>query len=246
MVNNNSFETFVIIFQGRCGSTYLVEALDSHPEIECVGEKLASLRKKKYNADDQLGWANNFLTHMDSPGVSQKGFKTKLRDVLNKSGFRDLLQSLNTRIIHLRRRNVVKLTISSFNSVRIRKKTGDWNIYDSTHKPSETAIDSEVFASWLGGVEKRALDEMAFVVALDLPVLTLFYEDFLCDPSSYFEQIFSFLNVPIREVTGKSFKSTNDDLRLAISNFDELRSQYSGTPYEAMFDEVIFSPETSK
>ena len=40
---------------------------------------------------------------------------------------------------------------------------------------------------------------------------------------------------------GQVRKNTNDDLREAVSNFDELRSHYIGTPYEQMFDEVLVS-----
>jgi hypothetical protein len=37
----------------------------------------------------------------------------------------------------------------------------------------------------------------------------------------------------------RTLKHTNDDLRQVILNFDELRSDYVGTPYECMFDEVL-------
>jgi len=240
-LDSKTLRTFVIIFQGRCGSTYLVEALDAHPEIECTGEKFAALKKQQHNANDQLEWAKYHFTTAESPETSEKGFKTKLRDVLDLPGFKKLIQSLNTRVIHLRRRNVVKLTMSSFNSVRLKHKTGDWNLYKSSEKLSETVVDPETFASWLGNVEERAVKELSFVERLELPTLTLFYEEFLGNSTKYFEKIFSFLDLPFYEVKGNAIKSTSDDLRLAISNFEELKSHYRGTRYEGMFDEVISS-----
>ena len=244
-LDSKILRTFVIIFQGRCGSTYLVEALDAHPEIECTGENFAALKKQKHDAHDQLEWAKCYLTTAESPQTLEKGFKTKLRDVLDLPGFKELIQSLSTRIIHLRRRNVVKLTISSFNSVRLKHKTGDWNLYKSTDRLPETVIDLETFASWLGSVEERAVRELSFVERLELPTLTAFYEDFLVNSTKYFEAIFSFLDLPFYDVKGRAIKSTSDDLRLAISNFEELKSNYKGTRYEWMFDEVISSQSGS-
>ena len=43
---------------------------------------------------------------------------------------------------------------------------------------------------------------------------------------------------------GQVRKNINDDLREAVSNFDELRSHYVGTPYEQMFDEVLVSVQS--
>ena len=147
MQANNSLEPFVIIFQGRCGSTYLVEALDKHPAIECADERLAAIKKQNCGADIQLEWAEDFLSQRHHSGTTQKGSKTKLRDVLDPADFSQLLQSLDCRIIHLRRNNVVKLTISNFNSVRINDKTGDWNLYNRTNPLSKTSIDLETFDS---------------------------------------------------------------------------------------------------
>ena len=38
---------------------------------------------------------------------------------------------------------------------------------------------------------------------------------------------------------GRTEKATSDDLAVALENFNELKSIYAGTAYEAMFDERV-------
>jgi hypothetical protein len=76
---------------------------------------------------------------------------------------------------------------------------------------------------------------------LVLPTLRLYYEDLLIDERTIFARVLSFLEVQPKPLQGGTLKNTSDDLREAISNFDELRSHYLGTPYEQMLDEVLIS-----
>jgi hypothetical protein len=52
--------------------------------------------------------------------------------------------------------------------------------------------------------------------------------------------------VRFRRVEPATRKITSDDLHAAIVNFDDLRSRYAGTPYEAMFDEVLVPEEAGR
>jgi len=76
---------------------------------------------------------------------------------------------------------------------------------------------------------------------LQSPKLILSYEELLKNQDVFLQRVFSFLEVEIRPVTGKTLKITSDDLRDVIDNFDDLRARYRGTQYEPMFDEVIIN-----
>jgi hypothetical protein len=78
-----------------------------------------------------------------------------------------------------------------------------------------------------------------FAAGLQLPKLQLFYEDMLVDQHGFMQRVFDFLEVKAHAVQAKTLKNTSDNLRDVIENFDELRLQYEGTPYAAMFDEVV-------
>ena len=147
---------FVMIFQGRCGSTYLMEALDSHPGITCCFEHLATLKRRKITAAEQLQWARRFLIDGKGSDAQIRGFKTKLRDVLDLDRFGRMLREIGARIIHLQRRNTIKATVSFFNSVRLRKITGDHNLYDRQVDLASIVIDRDEFEEWLKAAEQTA------------------------------------------------------------------------------------------
>ncbi len=225
---------FVILFPGRTGSTFLVSALDSHPDVEAKGEVLDGLRAK--GVETQRAWVNRYLR---GPAVGRSkaiGFKTKLRDVLDQEAFTAAVERYNTQIIVLDRRNDVKHAVSRITARVLRERTGRWNRYEGSEELGLLEIDPEDFASRLGAVEEEKGVIRSFVDGLDRPHLHIDYEDLCADPPATFETVFKYLGVRSLPVAGATLKNTSDDLREVIANFDELRKLYAGTPYEAMFD----------
>jgi LPS sulfotransferase NodH len=237
-VPHDPVTTFVLFFQGRAGSTYLIEALDSHPAIVAEKEELSVEWMKERSASAQLQWARKFLTPPFSEGCRAVGFKTKLKDVLDPEGLGQLLKDLNTRVILLRRRNLVKLAISFLNAERLHDATGDWNLYAAKDRPPPVSLDPSVFRNYLTGVEEADRELVDYVRRLGLQTLCIYYEGLFGAQQATLVEVLSFLGVPIRPVEGRCLKNTSDDLRQAVLNLDELQSEYVGTPYEAMFDEV--------
>jgi LPS sulfotransferase NodH len=227
---------FVVIFQGRCGSTYLVEALHKHSRIHCEKEYFSTIRKQKGSADGQLRWLAELY---DSPpvGCSAVGFKTKLADVMDRDGFVRMLGERQVHIIHLQRRNTVKLTVSLLNAMRLNELTGDWNLYRASDRPTKLRVDLDDFDHWLKNSERLSEDEAAFVSRLRLPTLNAYYEDVLSDEAESLQEIMGFLGVDFEPVRGDAMKVTSNDLRDAVENFDELLGRYRGTSYEPMFVE---------
>lgn len=225
---------FVTIFQGRCGSTYVMEALNSHPEIDAQMEIFSTLKKRKLNADRQIEWLRKYFFANETASKAI-GFKTKFSDVLDLNKFSNALIESNCRIIHLQRNNLIKLTVSFFNSVRIKESTGDWNIYNEQNKLDSTVINPAIFNDWLVKIQEAADFENKFIKNLGLPTLECYYENLLEDHDAFFERIFDFLEVKHMPVKGNAVKSTSDKLSDAISNYNELKNRYSGTVYESMF-----------
>ena len=230
---------FVILFLERDGSTYMIGMLNSHPEIATVYERFSVMRQKGQNAREQLTWAREFFTPPFIGRTAAMGFKTKLVDVLDPEGFAQLLHEKECRIIHMRRRNLVKAVISKINAKRLYQATGNWNLYDKSDRRPPLEVDPEHFADLLQ--EREELDEElnTYIEQLDLPKLAVCYEGLLQDRDGVLEAIFAFLNVRQYPVEEKTMKHTRDDLRQALRNFDELRARYEGTEYGPMFDEIL-------
>ncbi|NLF65487.1 MAG: hypothetical protein GX579_12905 [Chloroflexi bacterium] len=230
---------FVILFIERDGSTYMTSMLASHPAIEMVYERFSVMVLRGDGAAEQLAWAREYFT---APLIGRRaamGFKTKLVDVLDPNGFATLLHEKGCHIIRMQRRNTVKAVVSRINARRLYEATGKWNLYDQSDRVPPAVIDPAEFHQYL---QEREQDEQAlddYVQRLQLPTLPIAYEELLLDRDGVLASVFSFLGVEPHPVTAKTMKHTRDDLREAVTNFDELRESVAGTPYAAMFDEVL-------
>lgn len=228
---------FVIFFQGRSGSTYLSEALDSHPDIHCEMERLVGLRRS--GAEAQMAWIHDFLTGNQYNDVSAIGFKTKLDDVLDQKGLANLLRGIRARIILLSRLNVVKMVVSWFNSERLYEMTGAWNQYPPASALGAFDIDLEKFDRRLGLVLHGKARLESYVHSLNLPLIQVCYEDLLINEHRTLTPVCKFLDVEPLPLRGECIKATSDDLRKVITNFDALHRLYQGTHYQQMLEEVL-------
>jgi len=230
---------FVVLFVERAGSTYLITALKSHPDVLARTEKLDALRQEGKSAAEQLEWADSFLT---PPLVGRHraiGFKTKLVDVLDRDGFARVLAQRGCRIVQLQRRNAVKAVISTINARRQWQKSGNWNLLSESTRLEPFLVDPDEFNRLLEEREALDADLDGYVQRLRRPTLQLYYEDLLQDEDGFVRRTLGFLNCNAKPQQGSTLKNTKDDLREAILNFDQLRTRYAGTRYEPMFDEVL-------
>ena len=229
---------FVVFFQGRSGSSFLTTALDSHPQIRAAGEILADVWDQ--GAGAQLRQTQECLAPPLIGRHAAVGFKTKLMDVLDPEELATLLRQIQPRIILLLRRNRVKLVVSWINAARLHKKKHKWQSYTEEERPSlPFAIDIGDFMCRLQTLDGLRQSLACYVSGLGLPTLPLYYEDLLLDEQRAFERVFSLLRVKPKAVQPESIKTTSDNLREVIKNFEELRSHYRGTALEEMFDEVL-------
>lgn len=231
---------FVVFFEGRSGSTYLIESLHDQPDIYAEKEFFAELRSKNKGARDQLDWTRNYFTPQEGDRYRAIGFKAKLQDILSPEGLTSLLREFAARAILLNRRNRVKLVVSLLNALRLNEATGEWNLYDAGDRPAAFRIDVNTFRDWLEKIEGANGRLVKYVEGTGLPLLRIDYEDLLVDERGTMSAVCGFLGVaydPSRR--GKCLKNTDDDLRNVVLNLDQLRSAFAGTRYDPMFDEVL-------
>lgn len=230
---------FVVLFIERDGSTYLISLLQSHPSVRTLFERFAVLRQQGATAEAQLSWARSYLRPPLIGRHAAIGFKTKLVDVLDPDGFAALVQSEGIKVIHMRRRNLVKAVISRINARRLYEATGNWNLYRSADQMPAMPIDPAEFDLFLREREEADQSLAAYVRGLAVPALPVEYESLLSDRDGVMSEVSAFLNIRVAAVTAKTLKNTRDDLREVVENFDALRARYAGTPYFQMFDEVL-------
>jgi LPS sulfotransferase NodH len=227
---------FVILFEGRTGSTHLIELLRSHPHVRAKGEALASIEKKGGTAEDQLRWTHRALTASLFSPWRAVGFKTKLRDVLEPDGFFALLRQFSPLIIRMKRENVVKRIVSSFNARHIQEATGRWNLVKGQSQLPPLIVDIDEFEERFIECLAREARLDAFIDGLGLRVHVVEYDFLLRNQVAVLDELFAQLDLRPVPTTSKFTKATNDDLRKAVANYEELKARYVGTPFEWMFE----------
>ncbi len=229
---------FVLLFEGRTGSTHLIRSLDLHPRVRAMDERLSSILHLRLGARTQHLWASWALRWTWLGRYDACGFKTKFRDVADPAGFAQLLKARGATVIHMRRRNQIKLVVSVLNASRLRDATGKWNLEAEADRLPAFEIKIDVFKRLLEARETRDRVLEDYIGGLGLEVVAIDYEDLLADEQGVFDRVFRALGVePIKIERAGVIKGTSDDLRKAVVNFDELRASFAGTPYEKMFDE---------
>lgn len=230
---------FVMLFVERSGSTYLTTLLNSHPDVYAQGENFDALQQQGKGAREQMAWAKEVLTAPLIGRNKARGFKTKTMDILDPDGFARLVQNQQCKIIQLQRRNLVKSVVSTVNAKRLWEKSGNWNLLDEKNRLSEFTVAPDVFDKLLNQRIQWDNELESYVQQLHLPTLKLVYEELLTDEADFIHRIYSFLELKPKPAQGITLKNTKDNLRNVLLNFDELREKYAGTPYQAMFDEVL-------
>lgn len=235
----SEIQRYVLFLIGRVGSTYLMELMNSHPNIKALGEELHDLHAK--HSDAQLAWMRKYFTPPLVGRYKVVGFNAKLEQILEPDEFAKLMREFNCSVINLQRRNRIKGTVSYFVGRKLSESTGMWGLFKDENRPSAVFIDLAEFDEHLQTREQLQQELDKYIDELGLPTLFLSYEDLLVKREDVLQQIFTFLNVKPLPATANTLKITNDDLRKAILNFDELKAKYIGTKYEKMFDEILVS-----
>lgn len=231
----SAVQRFVVLFPGRTGSTFLMSALRGHPQVRATGELVGPLRTQ--GADVQMRAMRDFYRGPLVSKARAAGFKTKLVDVRDRDAFAGLIHDLDVRVLVLARENHVKHVVSRANAKRLKETTDRWNRRPGDDELPPISIPPDEFAAALSRVEAHQTDIEAWVAHLRVPTARFTYEALLASGQETFDAVCSFIGVDRAPLQGLTEKATNDDLRVALANFDEVRAHYAGSPYEAMFDE---------
>ena len=232
---------FVILFDGRVGSTHLVSTLNQHSNILCYHEIFADNKHEErhsfqsfLNRDsvlsktwlDAMNSIDPFLSNSEKIGAF--GFKVKISDIIGLDDFADFLVTNNFKVIHLYRRNIIKSLVSTFNGLKLsNKNNGHWNIHSSESTSlGQITIDPLEFNKWFFG---RVLCERVtqdFVQDLPLDVLRLSYEDLFSEHQVSIKRVLNFLGFENSNLKGNFKKITSDDLSKAVSNLTEIKALF--------------------
>jgi hypothetical protein len=219
---------FILLFEGRTGSSYIMNALDSLPYVKSCGELL--VRK---TADEQERILRDLY---ETAGVESIGLKTKLRDIADTDRFVRLMAEYDVKMLVMYRKNLVKLALSRLNAKRIFQAYGTWNLAKGQNPLPAFAPTPAEFDEALNFRKTKEDELKAFVSSMNYPHIVRYYEDLLDDKPQLFADMFKYFKITPDPLYSEVKKNTSDDMRDTLLNFDDIKAHYQGTPYEEMFD----------
>jgi hypothetical protein len=216
---------FIILGQGRTGSTLLVELLNQHPDIHCEEE---ILNKNFFILGKKIPFPFLYIK-----GISRKknrkvfGFKFKLEHIINDqniepSMFINKLYSNGYKIIYLYRHDVVQQEISSLLAWHNKK----YHIYE--HEKFEfkpITINKNYFIKRLK--QRIAYRKVEYRLLENLKHKSIVYEYSLLNNFEHqktIDSIFSYLQVNPVEVLAKMKKSNTFKNEEIITNYSEIQA----------------------
>ena len=220
---------FIILFQGRTGSSYLTESINSYPGIVMLPEILGGEAQKATPKHVALQIKKlNKVFRKDNTG-----FKAKLADVLDHKALTAYIKDNDIKIIYMVRKNLIKLAISVINGRRLFKETGLWNLENAQDRLPPFRVDLPELDHVLTVRERQEEELREFVAGLPTTI-EVEYEDLLHNEKQTLKKLYTFLGVPFVHTKGTTYKNTDDDISKAILNYEEVVSRYKGTKYEEM------------
>ena len=244
---------FVVLTFPRSGSTWLMNMLDSHPEVVAYDELFLGGEGVQPQADDQLDFAT-YLEHVpqatrrfrvphrisylrsvfrERPGTRAVGFKLIYGQVTANPGLLQYFAVRRVRAIHLVRANLLDAVIS----YEAARETGVFHRRRGEPAPHGTVrLDADGIRERLGYMEWAVARGRVWLERFRLPRVEVAYEELIGRRDETLGTLLRFLDVDPRlesldsELVRVRGGSTLD----LVENADEVRASLTGTRFEWM------------
>ncbi len=243
------FTRFIILCSARSGSNYLRSLLNSHSRALAFGELfqnpvriswhlpgyLALPRQLRLYRQDPRAFIDNVVFGPVPDCIAAVGFKIFYEHtgpVDRSHVWRCLLADRSLKVIHLKRRNKLEQMLSLQKALQ----TGQW-FTRSPHRIQDTSVhlDANACRKWF---ETANANERIFdVLFAKHDIHEILYEDLCADPVKTMDAVQVFLEVERESLLARTQKQARQMPSQVISNYLDLKEQFSGSPWEACFHE---------
>ena len=246
---------FVIIFEGRTGSSYVVSCLNKHPQVLCYPEIFANpeIENKKdtlcaitqgleieKRVKSPANLKRQILQYAPEEILEKKrlhavGFKLQLPQFPNLKFLSLHLQKHCYKLIHLKRNNIIKSVVSELNAHKLYQKHKTWNATNQQQIQKSVYIPPKKFYQTLKNRVIKEREHQQFYNAYTGDKKTYYYEYLQENHDAFLYDLFDYLNLMPQKIKGDFFKNTSPQLQDAIQNYDEIKALLKGTYFEQYF-----------
>jgi hypothetical protein len=243
----------VIIASQRSGSTFLVQCLDSHPQIRCFHEILAGALCSRRDVPEKIdrfrilrkiwqytasgAWRpaallDGFYARGEAPVMAFKAMYNHLGDPRTRRYFG---HHTEIRVIHLRRDNLLKQYVSKI-SAQKRFAGGPWSTTRSLSVLSLRISPERAIKEMQRMRDLFQKHEQLFSrhSKIELVYETMIDGQYLSDETTI--AIADLLELNPAPMRATSVKANPDKLELLIENYDQVVHELRGTEFERFLD----------
>jgi len=244
-----TYKRFVILCCPRSGSNLLRSLLNSHTQIIALSELFRGFVPINWGLpgfsqrlpvwtlyrNDPVQFLDRVVFREYPSGIDAVGFKL-LYDHVQKDGNRSICSHLQQdnklRIIHLKRRNLLRCLIS----LKRAKLTDEWvNVNGRPSREVSLVLDPGECFEALETMRRQELEADRLFRKSDL--IDIYYEDLDRNQQHEILRVQKFLGVPVLSLKPSLYRITRQPLSKVILNYDEIKGEARGTPWEAFFDD---------
>lgn len=229
--------TFIILMNGRCGSSLLVSYLNQIPHLLCYPEILHILPANKQQdvlyaflngkevdllGNSEIGYSGIYRKDKDADQLVSAGFKVKWGDLAVMDKFLSLCRANGIKLLYLTRTNIFKSALSRYQALKFYEEYGDYNKTSEDQKLAPIHIDIAEFEKLLAQEEYfyHALNDIVVSYGVTVPGLT--YEQLVAEPAESINLFLEYLASSYR-IDQQSRDSNSELLITHFNNSDQDR-----------------------
>jgi len=263
-------ERFVILFNGRSGSSHLVSCLNSQPDVLCLPEVLAntaireSLRIfEKFSSDGPEAVLNMQPFHAqqrrtniasffptqppeEKTAATKFGLKIQARDILGKRQLVQAIRDSGCKVIYLTRLDRFGAMISFFRAMRLKARYNTYQARSDAHIVEQISINPLEFLEFY--VRRKADDarlaKLARGLGKTVDLLEIDYARLNEAPDEAFADIFGFLQVNKPLAVKSAFVKNTSSLEEAVVNLAQLQHIAAGV--DSLYSEIVNASRSAR
>ncbi len=236
---------FFVVCPARSGSTLLMSALESHPDVERtlmepfntedpdLARELAPVMREVYGKDVLAKTTDDLKRLIDHLLDRYDGFKILYYQVGLGDAAWEYLRSKRLKVVHLTRRNDLERQISFL----VAQQTSVWHRQHESECPPEPQVTLDAATLENSFAFNHRLFEHFETFFQLADKLTIDYEDLRDDYSATMKRVYEFLQLPVTDCPPAYLKRTRKTKVELVANYHELKAHFSGSPWAHYFDE---------
>ena len=251
---SRDYTKFILLGRPRSGTNLLITTLEQHPALLAYGELLqqSTVRWNRKMGLERRHWIEHaydepqeYLTNVvfrDYPtkikAVGFKLFYHHARKKPQKKVWQFLREDRDLHVIHLRRRNLLKIVLSR----KLADRSGVWRLLgpqaseltDISDHPRPIYLDYDDLQRRF--TRMKAVEERRGAYYSGHPQLNLWYEDLAGEFAAQTRLVQEFLELDPRPLQPMIRKQAKRPLDEQIENYAELKKRFAGSEWVGFFE----------